>query len=215
MDENEPLLHATAQAVGHELAAHRFLSENVYGDGVIRSYELTLQAPEGEPVSQVVYLQTSPNKLEAQDAQGILVFQDEESGDEVAVWLYPSDPELPALPVAVFPDAARTILQRMGLPFEDVTLQLVAYRPGKRAVVRASSPDGTVWLKVVRPKTVEQLHNLYRVWESAGLPVPQTLGWAAEGLIGFTQLGGVPASSVVDKLDEAFLSSVEALMRSE
>ena len=56
------------------------------------------------------------------------------------------------------------------------------------------------------------LHALYALWESAGLPVPLTLGWSAEGVIGFSNLGGSPATDVVEQLGDAFLDSVDALV---
>ena len=212
MNDVAELLEATAGALGLRLDGWAFLSESVYGDGLIRCYELTLgqpdAAPGDAPISQVVYLETSTQRVEH---DGILVFRDEASGDEVAVWIYPTDPALPALPVAVFPDAALTLLQRMGLPFTEAQLTLVAYRPGKRAVVRVAGDGGTVWIKVVRPKTIRALHELYALWEAAELPVPHTLGWSDEGLIGFTQLPGVDATGVVTRLGESFFDSVERL----
>ena len=212
MPDVTEILDATAEALGLRLDDAQFISESVYGDGLIRCYELTLGRPGTEPgeapISQVVYLETSSQKVEH---DGILVFRDEASGDEIAVWIYPTDPALPALPVAVFPDAAATLLQRMGLPFTETELTLFGYRPGKRAVVRAVGVGGTVWIKVVRPKTVKALHDLYALWQGADLPVPNTLGWSDEGLIGFTQLPGLVATKRVTRLGDDFFDSVDAL----
>lgn len=208
-DDVTELLEATAEALGLRLDRFEFLHENVYGEGVIRCFNLMLRDENEAEISQVVYLETSPAKVES---DGILVFRDDDTGDEIAVWIYPTDPALPALPVAVFPDAALRLVQRMGLPFSEAELKLVAYRPGKRAVVRVAADEGMVWLKVVRPKSIQQLHDLYALWEKARLPVPQTLGWSDEGIIGFTNLPGVVATEVVDRLDESFLDAVERIV---
>lgn len=203
------ILDATAEAVGHTLQGYRALQEQVYGDGIIRSFDLQLQGPDGEQVSQVVYVETSPG---GEPRDGILVFRDETTDDEVAVWLYPTDPELPALPTAVFPHAVSVVLQRMGVDDEGLQLALNAYRPGKRAVVRARSESTVVWLKVLRPKMVEQLTETYRLWAEWGLPVPGIVGWAEEGLVAFTELGEVPATKMVPDLGESFLDALEELL---
>lgn len=208
-DDITEILEATAEAVGHTLQGFRPLQEQVYGDGIIRSFDLQLQGPSGQPVSQVVYVETSPA---GEPRDGILVFRDEASDDEVAVWLYPTDPELPALPTAVFPHAASIVLQRMGLETEGLQLALNAYRPGKRAVVRARSERTVVWLKVLRPRMVEQLTETYRLWETSGLPVPGVVGWAEEGLVAFTELGDVPATKSVRDLGDAFFDALERLL---
>lgn len=159
-------------------------------------------------VTQVIYVETSPG---TRDRDETLVFRNEETDEEVAVWLYPKDPALPALPTVVYPQAAEVILRKIGVEPAGLTLELVAYRPGRRAVVRMATQRGTVFMKVVRPRQITELHERYQAWERAGVPVPPTLGWTDDGLLGFAALPGVPSHTVIEKLDDAFLDAVEAL----
>lgn len=209
-NEVQGILEAVADAVECTLASFRLMQEHVYGEGVIHAYELHLTTGDGETVSQVVYLETSPGDGER---EGIPVFRDSETGDEVAVWLYPTDPALPALPTAVFPEAVGVILQKMGVDPKEIRLHLLAYRPGKRAVVKVDTEYATTYLKVVRPKTIEDLQAKYSLWREHGLPVPGTIGWSQEGLIGFTALTGVPALDAVEQLGASFIRATVALMR--
>lgn len=207
--EAEEILEATADAFGLRLASKKLLRETVLGEGLVRAYEVHLVDSEGHSRTEVLYLETAPR---TRDHSDVLVFRNEETDDEVSVWVYPRDPELPHLPSAVFPNAAAVILQKMGFDARGLILELVAYRPGKRAVVRMKTDADVIFMKVVRPRKVEELVRLYDLWRKGGLPVPATLGWTQEGLIGFSALPGVPAIDVVDDLGDSFLDALDSLV---
>jgi len=98
---------------------------------------------------------------------------------EAGVWRYPFDPALPALERAVTPaDGAR--------------LEVVAYRPTRRAVVRVTAPHGDVtYRKVVRPSEAPRLVAVHDALGAAGLPVPAVLHCdEAAGLLTLEGLGG-------------------------
>lgn len=209
INEPEEVLEGAAEALGRTLISFDLLRETVSGDGVIRGYQVELEQPSGERHHEVLYLHTSPERAE-QD--GVLVFRNAETDDEVSVWLYPADPALPALQTAVYPQAAAVMLQKMGIHPQGLTLDLVAYRPGRRAVVRATTDERVLYLKVMHPTQVAELQQLYATWANANLPVPQTLGWTPEGLIGFTALSGSPALDHPAELGDAFLDSLESLI---
>src|SRR5690606_11494128 len=104
-------------------------------------------------------------------------------------------------------DGAGALLSRLGFgALED--LALVAYRPGRRAVLRAQAGGVTVWLKAVRPSRTERIVAAHRALQHAQLPVPDVLGWSPDGLIVLAAAEGVPAmetnldaSGVVDAVD--------------
>ena len=86
-----------------------------------------------------------------------MIFGDGER--EVAVWLYPNDPDLPGLPRAAVPNAAGRAAQRAsGLDHpvtgEDIALEMISYRPRRRAVLKAVIATGggptTFFVKVLR-----------------------------------------------------------------
>ena len=111
------------------------------------------------------------------------------------IWQHPADPHLPALAPVAFGDAAGTLLSRLGLRM-DGTPAMVAYRPGRRAVLRAETTDGPIWLKVVRPSRVERIVRAGTAATAAGIPVPVVHGWSEDGLIIMADAVGRPATEV-------------------
>ncbi|WP_278235580.1 phosphotransferase [Isoptericola sp. AK164] len=126
-----------------------------------------------------------------QQVPGVLTLDDGEHA--VAVWRFPGDPALPALATAYDAEAVATLLGDLGVPEVargPVTLKVRAYRPTRRAVIEASTPGARVFLKVVRPEKVDDLHARHALLAGAGLPVPKPLGRNADGLLVIAPLTG-------------------------
>ncbi len=176
---------------------------------VVRGYEVAWHGATGAG-TDVLYLQ--PVGDGPQDA-GLLVVQDPASGRRHRVWRYPDDPALPALPAVVHADAAAVVLARLGLPGGEPDLELVSYRPGRRAVVRAVVRERTTYLKVVRPERASLVHAKHQRLHDAGLPVPPPLGWSPSGVLALPAAPGVPATDVLPALvsDEQFVRALAAL----
>lgn len=68
------------------------------------------------------------------------------------VWQHPHDPVLTSAPEAFSPDAVAGWLTTAGLASGPVTLTALAYRPLRRAVLRAEVGDQRWFVKVQRPK---------------------------------------------------------------
>jgi aminoglycoside phosphotransferase (APT) family kinase protein len=109
---------------------------------------------------------------------------------EVGVWRWPFDPVLPALEEAVTPT-------RLGLRLANVVgtalqLEVVAYRPTERAVVRVETADGRrLYVKVVRPAIAGDLVERHHRLLAAGLPVPRVIAADPDtGLIVMAELAG-------------------------
>jgi hypothetical protein len=131
-----------------------------------------------------------------------LTLRNPATGEQADVWLYPADPELPALRTAVYAESASVVLGRLGLPVDGVRVSLAAYRPGKRAVVRVDATDAAYFLKVVRPSKAEPLQAQHTLWREAGMAVPRVLGWSDEGLVALEALDGVEMIGVLDRVTE-------------
>lgn len=125
----------------------------------------------------------------------------DESVDPAAIWVHPDDPQLPALAAAAFPHALGVLLARVGLPGAVESVELVAYRPARRAVVRAIVDGRPVYAKVVRPDRVEPIAARHRAFARAGVPVPAVLGWSPAGLLVLAAADGAPLDSVVAEVD--------------
>ena len=95
-----------------------------------------------------------------------------EAGDlHVDVWRYPFDPMLPGLASAVTNTSVAALL---GTTVERVQLQVVSFRPCRRAVVRVQRSDGDdLYLKVVEPPEVAGLLARHAALRAVGLPVPE------------------------------------------
>lgn len=89
----------------------------------------------------------------------------------VGVWRWPFDPVLVGLGTAVTSAGVADIL---GADQRSLTLEVVAYRPTERAVVRVSSAAGDVvsYLKVVAPHETESIRARHDALIRAGVPAP-------------------------------------------
>lgn len=107
----------------------------------------------------------------------------------VGVWRWPFDPILPDLAAIVTPRLAEERLR--GLVGGRPDLEVIAYRPTERAVVRARGAEREVYVKVVAPASTQLLVTRHERLVAAGVPVPRVLaagdGWIAlEALTGTT-----------------------------
>lgn len=110
----------------------------------------------------------------------------------VGVWRWPFDPVLSSLTEMVTPSLAGERLSE--LVGARPRLEVVAYRPTERAVVRAADPDrdgSEVYVKVVPPSSVPSLADRHERLVRGGVPAPRVLasgeGWLAlEALRGTT-----------------------------
>lgn len=109
---------------------------------------------------------------------------------EVGVWRWPFDPRLVALADMVTADSAADRLA--GLVRAPVSLDVVAYRPTERCVVRVTGACGTVvYVKVVDPATAGALIERHRQLRAAGLPVPEIVGGDTDaGWVAMAELSG-------------------------
>ncbi|MBS3178717.1 MULTISPECIES: phosphotransferase family protein [unclassified Pseudoclavibacter] len=121
-----------------------------------------------------------------------------------------------ALPATAFPDSARETAARFGAVGEG-QLEMLAYRPGRRAVLRLAGPEGTLFFKVVRPGHAEPLHRIHEELAGAGVAVPRSRGWSEAGLVALERMPGVPADSHVPRTPDArlaFLRELQSLVAS-
>ena len=107
----------------------------------------------------------------------------------VGVWRWPFDPVLVDLSTMVTPHLADAHLR--DLVGREASLEVVAYRPTERAVVRARGTDREIYVKIVPPSVTAALARRHIVLADAGLPVPRVMamgsGWIAmEALVGTT-----------------------------
>lgn len=122
---------------------------------------------------------------------------------EVGVWRVPNDPALPGLPAALDRESARHLLTDLGAADGPVSTRLRAYRPGRRAVVSVEGAAQGIYLKLVRPKRVEQLHEDHKRLPQE-LPVPRSLGYSRD--LGVMALQAMPGRTLRDVLEDPALA---------
>lgn len=169
------------------------------GAGTVTGFEVV--GADGHPATY--FVDTSGRRV-AQET-GLATGTPDAPGERI--WLHPQDPHLPALAPVAFGDAARTLLRRIGRDAIEAP-ELVAYRPGRRAVFRVLCGDGVRWVKVIRPERVERIVGLHALLADAALHVPQIEAWADAGLLVLPQAPGrpavevaPPASGLLDEVD--------------
>lgn len=107
-----------------------------------------------------------------------------DEGELVAsVWRWPFDPVVVGLEDAVTPGRIDDLVGPV--TGARPALEVVAYRPTERAVVRLTGDDGTVaYLKALPPALLPQLVDRHARLLDAGLPVPEVLAVdPARGLV--------------------------------
>lgn len=109
----------------------------------------------------------------------------------VGLWFVPNDPLLPGLPSALDETIVADLLSDLGSSEEVVRSRLRSYRPGRRAVVEVEAGASSIFLKVVPPSEVDELHVKHR-FLSDFLAVPDSLGVARDlGIVVMRALPGV------------------------
>lgn len=124
----------------------------------------------------------------------------------VVGWIHPNDPDLPGLAVLANPRQAAARLRDVGLsecsPGEDLSLDLLGYRPRRRAVVRLRLPGGQTWyLKVLPASQLAGSVARLDLLQQAGVPVPEIQTVLPEGVVVTRALSGRPLSQAIFDAD--------------
>nr|NLI49638.1 aminoglycoside phosphotransferase family protein [Propionibacterium sp.] len=115
----------------------------------------------------------------------------EVSGQSLRAWLHPLDPRLPALGSALDP---REVRGWLGPAASGVRIDLLSYRPLRRAVVRAAVGERRFFVKVWRPERAEGLIARHRALDAAGLG-PRVVAVPAPGALVIADAEGVPLAT--------------------
>lgn len=186
--------------------AFELIGREAGASGVVAGWRLRTVDGAGAIDDHVLYLDDS---RDAAPGGAALI---DPAGRKVHVWRHPHDPALPALPALAYPDAARVVLDRLGVDAELTAVHLVSYRPGKRAVVHLATTGGDLFAKVLPPERVDDILSRHRAWHSDGVPSPPVAAWSREGIVVLGALAGRPAADALADLDaDAFVAELRRL----
>ncbi|GMA26989.1 phosphotransferase family protein [Arenivirga flava] len=207
-------LDAALAGSGRSLREWRLNRVEASGGGRLMGFDVDLDLEGGGTETALVFLDTGERPV---DTDRVRLLQRPEGGPPVRAWVYPQDPYLPALPAATVPEAAAVLLARLGAPLPGTpALEVLSYRPGKRAVVRvAEGGRDRGYLKIVQPELASHIAALHEAFLGAGVPVPRVLAWSRDGLLLLEALPGAPAASVIDRVcgSDAFIDELDGLRR--
>ncbi|MGC4151773.1 MAG: phosphotransferase [Propionicimonas sp.] len=156
-------------------------AETSVGYQVVSSRELN-----GAPVQLEEYLIASTFDAHDLPSGVVRLINDDPDTPPITLWRHPADPLLPALAGACDLRSVSRLWQRVlpaGTQLGDQTVEVVAYRPMRRAVIRASCGEYQIYLKVVRTKALRDLVRRHRLLVEAGVPTPPVLEHSREGMI--------------------------------
>ncbi|MBX3093227.1 MAG: phosphotransferase [Cryobacterium sp.] len=208
LDNPAELLGVIAGQLGLSLIGWHATHSEPARHGNLLGFEIELEDADGQRQSQAIFIETAPTE---EPRENVLVLQQPGTDSRIAAWVYPHDPSLPALAATVFSDSASLALARLGVDVAAPQLSVLAYRPGKRAVIRVDGGTERVYLKVVRPGKAAAIVGRHNSLLHAGIDVPRVIGWSEDGLIALNELTGVEAQRIVTALDEGFLDRVQEL----
>ncbi|MCW3157017.1 aminoglycoside phosphotransferase family protein [Micropruina sp. KQZ13P-5] len=123
---------------------------------------------------------------------------------EVAVWIYPNDPDLPGLARAAYTEQMAEILTEhdvLGRPVgaDDLQLRMIGYRPRRRAVLQVDVVDPPVRLycKVLRERLFADVLKRHELLLEAGVPAPGIAATTADALLLLRNLPGRPLAKAI------------------
>lgn len=125
---------------------------------------------------------------------------------EVAVWLYPRDPDLPGLTRAAYPEQMLDLINARSLvgrpvAMSELSLDMIGYRPRRRAVVRLrvgqADDRSTFYVKVLRPRVFDDIVAKHQLLLDAGLPAPEIAAVTDDQLLVLRALPGVPLAKAI------------------
>ena len=167
-----PGRHASADASTETVTDWRAEVDSVHhrpGAGVSVGYRVSY-AVAGVPVSEYLVASTA----QVPDGRGVAVLQD--GVRTVRVWRRAQDPLLPGLEQALDPATVGGWLQEVGVgDGAPARLQLLSYRPTRRAVIRAVVGEVTTFLKVLPERRARRLERRHRLLEAPQHRAPQVL----------------------------------------
>ena len=173
----EPLLRAAVEHAGGQLVTWSLDHVDAAPElSTTATYMATVRWPHGER-SELLGVSARTGELLPSDARAE-IFEDGQR--QVAVWLYPNDPDLLGLPTAAFPDRMAEAFNRGGVfarpvTAEQLSLSMIGYRPRRRAVVKVvvSDPHEVFYVKVLREKLFADVRRKHLMLREAGIPAPE------------------------------------------
>lgn len=113
-------------------------------------------------------------------------------------WQYPADPLLDTLASVVTSESLQVLFARLGLPWSPTSVEVISYRPGRRAMIRCSGENEVAYVKALRHDRVSAVLAATELAQRQKLPTARVIGWSPAGVVVFEALHGVELSRTGD-----------------
>lgn len=214
------LLQAAVEHAGGRLLRWQLAHVDSFpGHSTTATYQSAVEWPYGRR-DELLGVSVRAGGLTSADARAG-IFAD---GDrEVAVWVYPQDPDLPGLARAAYPEQMAALVNEHHLAGTDevtasrVTLTMIGYRPRRRAVLRMtiSGTGATFYVKVLRPRLFDSILERHNLLREAGVPSPRVAASTSDHLLVLEALPGRPlARAIFDAEDPCTAEAIVDLLDS-
>jgi streptomycin 6-kinase len=181
---------AIAATGGVLIGAERVQVSYEPGNTVAVRWEATTRWPDGRTTVESIVASATPDGPPAGS------FPLEADGLRIGLHRWPFDPELPGLELATDSALRPEWWSKCG----DVhALDVVTYRPGRRAVIRGVGDAGEVYVKVLKPRRAERVLRRFATFSRAGVPVPEVLH--ADADVGVVVTAALPGCTLRDLLN--------------
>jgi Phosphotransferase enzyme family len=214
--EVQPLLTTAVQHAGGKLVSWRLQHvDSQPGWSTTATYAAAVDWPTGRR-DELLGASARVGGRRGNDDRA-MVFGD--GGREVAVWLYPDDPDLPGLRrAASVTGLCALLVEHQVLPVppppEAVGLEMISYRPRRRAVLKATitGPAGkqAYFVKVLREAAVAPTLERHRLLLGAGFPAPTVAAITPDFCLVLPRVPGRPLAKAL--FDESLPCSAESLV---
>jgi len=161
------------------------------GAGVSVGYKVSY-AVAGAEVNEYLVASTA----EVPDAPGVAVLQD--GVRTLRVWRRAQDPVLPGLERALDPATVGQWLAEAGVgDGAPARVQLLSYRPTRRAVIRATTAERATYLKVLPEKRARRLERRHRLLTDAAGGAPAVLARPLPTVLVLAAAAGRPLAEAI------------------
>ncbi len=186
--------HAAAPVAGETITDWTAEVDSVHhrpGAGVSVGYTVSY-AVAGVTVDEYLVASTA----EVPDAPGVAVLQD--GVRTLRVWRRAQDPVLPGLEQALDPATVGLWLASAGVgDGGPARVQLLSYRPTRRAVIRARAADRVAYLKVLPEKRARRLERRHRLLADPVLGAPAVLARPLPTVLVLAAAAGRPLAEAI------------------
>ena len=112
---------------------------------------------------------------------------------DLRVFRFPDDDRLPGLGQAVDPQSALRLVSKyvMALPPRRMRVEVIRYRPGRHAVLRHRMGRSRLYVRVIRPSSVEPILKAGELIGRSAFTVPRLAGiWRDGGVMWLSEIPG-------------------------